>query len=84
MKFRKLPVEVEAQRFTEENKNSVFNWITCNHYPGFDSEGKPTLKIQTLEGDIIASLGDWIVKGIAGEFYPVKSDIFEKTYEPII
>ncbi|GAE37140.1 MULTISPECIES: hypothetical protein [Bacillaceae] len=41
------------------------------------------VKIETLEGRMIASPGDWIVKGIHGEKYPVKPDIFEKTYQPI-
>lgn len=81
-KFRKKPVIVEAMQFTDETKNQVFNWITCSCYPTFDDAGNPTLKIQTLEGDMIASLGDWVIKGVKGEFYPCKPDIFEATYEP--
>lgn len=80
MKYRKLPVVVEAFQFTDEDKDRVFNWITCNRYLYFE-DGKPVLKIQTLEGDMIAQLGDWIIKGINGEFYPCKDDIFRKTYE---
>lgn len=44
------------------------------------NEGK--IVIETLEGDITASLGDWIIKGVKGEFYPCKPDIFDATYEP--
>ena len=82
MKFRKKPVVVEAMQFTEENKNRVFNWVTCNKHPRFDDHGAPTLAIGTLEGDMTAKLGDWIIKGIAGEFYPCRPDIFAATYEP--
>lgn len=81
-RFRKRPVVVEAMRFTAEDKNRVFNWITCNRYPDWDDHGAETIKIQTLEGDMTASLGDWIIKGVKGEFYPCKPDIFEATYEP--
>lgn len=80
--FRKKPVVIEAEQFTEENKNRAFNFITCNHYPNWDADGRPTIRIQTLEGEITASLGDWIIKGVKGEFYPCKPEIFEMTYEP--
>lgn len=86
LKYRKLPVVIEAMQFTDENKNQVFNWITCNHYADFEEPGaynRPTLKIETLEGDMVAKLGDYIIKGVNGEFYPCKRDIFEKTYEPV-
>lgn len=82
-KFRKKPVIIEAEHFTEENKNRAFRFITCTCYPSWDAENKPIIKIQTLEGEMTASLGDWIIKGVNGEFYPCKPDIFEKTYERI-
>jgi hypothetical protein len=84
-KFRKKPVVIEAEQFTDEMKDRVFNWV--NHsggrrsYPNTDLEGRPTLSIETLEGVMTASLGDWIIKGVKGEFYPCKPDIFEATYE---
>ena len=81
-KFRKLPVVIEAEQFTEGNKNRCFNFVTCNRYAEFNDAGQPILMIQTLEGVMTAELGDWIIKGVAGEFYPCKPDIFEKTYEP--
>ena len=79
-KYRKKPVIIEAMQFTDSDKNRVFNFVTCNSYAAFEDE-KPVLKIQTLEGVMTASLGDYIIKGVNGEFYPCKPDIFEKTYE---
>ena len=70
MKFRKKPVFIEAMQFTDADKDRVFNFVTCNRYPYRDELGNPTLEIQTLEGDMTASIGDWIIKGVAGEFYP--------------
>lgn len=79
-KYRKLPIEIEAEQFTEETKNQVFNWISCTVEPIFIN-GKPAMKIQTLEGNMIAHIGDYVIKGVKGEFYPCKQDIFEATYE---
>ena len=84
MKFRKKPIEIEAMQFTEESKNVVYHWMTgTNHYADFDEDNNPILRIKTLEGIMAANIGDWIIKGIAGEYYPCKPDIFEATYEPI-
>ena len=83
MKFRKKPVVIEAVQFTQQSEDQVFNFITCNKYPIFNNEGEPAIKIQTLEGEMTASLGDYIIKGVNGEFYPCKPDIFEKTYEKV-
>ncbi len=80
-KYRKKPVVVEAMEFTEESKDRVFSFVECNKYAAHDDNGAPLLKMQTLEGDMTAVLGDWIIKGIKGEFYPCKPDIFEATYE---
>ena len=57
IRFRKKPVVIEAMQFNEDTKNQVFNWITCC-YPAWDANGNPALKIQTLEGDMLAQLGD--------------------------
>lgn len=78
--FQKKPVVIEAEQFTIENADIVLDFITCNRVPTFDSDGAPILLIQTLEGQMVASLGDWIIKGVKGEFYPCKPDIFEQTY----
>jgi hypothetical protein len=83
MKFRKKPVVIEAMQFTDETKNQVHSWITCTCYPDHDSKGRPSLVIQTLEGDMIAMVGDWVIKGVKGEFYPCKPDIFDKSYDRV-
>ena len=80
-KFKKKPVVIEAEQFTDENKDRCFNFVTGTKGADF-VDGKPVLIIQTLEGDMTATLGDWIIKGVKGEFYPCKPDIFEATYEP--
>lgn len=81
--FRKKPVEIEAEHFTDANKDRAFNFISCNCYPLFNEDGQPIIKIQTLEGDVTAQLGDWIIKGVKGEFYPCKPDIFALTYDEV-
>jgi hypothetical protein len=80
-KFVKKPVVIEAEHFTDENKDRCFHFVTCNCAADHDEGGNPILKIQTLEGVMTASLGDWIIRGVNGEFYPRKPDIFEKTYD---
>jgi hypothetical protein len=80
MKFRKKPVIVEAMQITETNKNLVRVW--CDGAFAVDKRKYVGIVITTLEGQMTANIGDWIIKGVNGEFYPCKSDIFEKTYEP--
>lgn len=82
-KYRKKPVIVEVMRFTDATKDRVFNWVTCNKSAEF-FDGRPILKIQTLEGVMTVDIGDYVIKGVKGEFYPCKPDIFEQTYEKVI
>jgi len=82
-KYRKKPVVIEAVQFTSDTKDQVFHFVTCTHYAQHDEDSNPELVISTLEGDMIAVLGDWIIKGVKGEFYPCKPDIFEQTYEKV-
>ena len=85
--FRKKPVVIEARQFTNENKGDLLNWINEHKDDdtayelgrGIDYEN--ALIIPTLEGDHRADIGDWIIKGVFGEFYPCKPDIFAATYE---
>ena len=79
MKFRKKPVVIDAFKFdgSFESFSDIKEWFKFEGK--FVAEG--TFKIETLEGPHIASAGDWIVKGVAGECYPVKPDIFKRTYE---
>lgn len=78
--YQKLPEQVEARQFTIENWQELAAW--CDGIIGRDREGVPGIQINTLEGVMQARPGDWIILGVAGEFYPCKSDIFEKTYQP--
>jgi hypothetical protein len=87
--YRKKPIVIEARQLSEENCVEIAKWVL----------GRPTaidkraflsiiriqggFKIPTLEGNTLANLGDFIIKGIDGEFYPCKPDIFEKTYERV-
>ena len=77
-KYKKKPVVIEAIRFTGSNYEEIREFI-----------GKNTLcsdlsiVIPTLEGDMIAQKGDYIIKGVKGEFYPCKPDIFAETYEVV-
>ncbi len=83
MKFRKKPVVVEAMKFTEKTKERCFNFVRCSCRPDRDEYWNPILVIQTLEGDMVTNPGDWIIKGVKGEYYPCKDDIFKATYEPV-
>ena len=93
-KFRKKPVVIEAVRLNWRNWGEVCEFlgpIISEDNPGRDvgecsdscGEHGPfiELTIPTLEGDHIARHGDWIIKGVGGEFYPCKPDIFDATYE---
>jgi hypothetical protein len=80
--FRKKPVVIEAEHFTKHNKEKCYNFVTCNKSATFEGSA-PTLKIETLEGVMTAQIGDWIIKGVGGEFYPCKPEIFEATYEQV-
>ena len=79
-KYRKKPVVIEAVRWDGSNKVEIQQFM--NQYLD-ENTIKHTLTIPTLEGDHIASFGDYIIKGVNGEFYPCKPDIFWKTYEQV-
>ena len=76
--YRKKPVVVEAVQWTGENHAEMCEFIDSE---AFDFTPRIGLVIHTLEGDHHASPGDYIIKGVNGEFYPCKPDIFAKTYE---
>lgn len=85
--YREKPVVVKAIQWKWENWNDICDFIPVPDvlYVPQEEVGKefPCLRIKTLEGEHIVSYGDYIVKGVQGEFYPCKSDIFRKTYEEI-
>ena len=75
-RYRKKPVVIEAAQYQGTNGTEIEGWS------GGEVQVKhSTLVIATLEGEMIATVGDWIIKGVAGEFYPCKPDIFDQTYE---
>lgn len=89
MKYRKKPIVIEAMQFTDEAKEQVLRWTSDNATKGrsswaaHDVNDAPIIKIETLEGVMAANIGDWIIKGVKGEFYPCKPDIFEATYDSV-
>jgi len=92
MKFRKKPVVIEAVQYINTNREEIEAFVGKSLVQELESEtaylagiAPPSfsLIIPTLEGDHKAMPNDWIIKGIKGEFYPCKPDIFEMTYEPV-
>ena len=94
MKFRTRVVEKEATQLSWENWNDIVKFMSPEAFGNgcyLDTDGIPTegptdsigLFINTLEGQMLARQGDWIVKGVAGEFYAVKDEIFKASYEPL-
>lgn len=91
MKYRKKPVVIDAMQYVNyydyNNINEILEFMGDHakgvriHYK--DGEQLPYLVIPTLEGDMYAKNEDYIIKGICGEFYPCKPDIFMKTYERV-
>lgn len=84
-RFRKKPVVIEASKLTQENTTDVAMWCG-GRIVREEKASDPTdvylgLDIPTLEGVMRANIGDWVVRGVQGEFYPVKPDIFRETYE---
>ncbi len=97
-KFRKKPVVIEAFQMTKERRVNNSDWpewlnqawnkafsekgaVYCEDYP--HSDGTDRLIIHTLEGPMTVNWDDWIIKGIKGELYPCKPNIFSATYEPV-
>lgn len=96
MKFRKKPVVIEARQLVGSNPDlhDVYHWIEKNTQGSFDPDDDEVpasgvsidpetgfMLIATLEGVMQAKPGDWVIRGVQGEFYPCRSDIFEETYE---
>ena len=93
-KFRKKPVVIEAIQWTNHagNFSQILEWsgskvTSASPLIWEQTEKEPIgsfcLEVKTLEGVMLARLNDWIIKGVNGEFYPCKPDIFSKTYEPV-
>ena len=82
MKYRKKPVVIEAVRWLGNNHAEICEFFGDDFEP-LEIRGNEGVYITTLEGVLRASVGDYIIKGVNGEFYPCKPDIFAKTYEPV-
>ena len=86
--FRKKPVVIEARCFTDVRSGcDILDWsdfkiALCSHTQD-EGERIPYLEIDTLEGKMIAAVGDWVICCVKGEFYPCKPDIFAATYDPV-
>lgn len=90
--YRKKPAVIQAVRITGDNIEAVADWCAENnqevfaqlfHHPKHSSETRH-ITIYTLEGEMRAEPGDWIIRDVKNEFYPCKNDIFEMTYEELI
>lgn len=81
LKYIKKPITVEAVIWTGDNRKEIWDFCTLCYFNTDLETGKLSLMITTLEGVMEASVGDYIIKGIKGEFYPCKPDIFLLTYD---
>ena len=81
--FRKKPVVIEAYCFDQKRENYRPDWfqdrVSTNEIITYPDHAI----IKTLEGDMRADLGDWVIKGVKGEVYPCKPEIFAATYDPV-
>lgn len=82
MKYRKKPVVIEAVQFDGRHAGNILAFCQDNAFVTIPPTGH-YLYIKTLEGDMKVSPKDYVIKGIKGEFYPCKPDIFEATYERV-
>lgn len=88
-KYRKRPVEIEALQLHMSNMDGLIQQMRRDGYE-VETHSEPPMraitgiKIKTLEGVMLANIGDYIIKGVQGEYYPCKPDIFEKTNEPVV
>lgn len=80
--YRKKPVVIQAVQWTGENEVEVQDFLKLTDHAHVGYVKGSYVDIGTLEGVMVASIGDYIIKGVKGEFYPCKPDIFEMTYDP--
>jgi hypothetical protein len=85
MKYRKKPVVIEAVAFdgSASSATAIIDWILSGDGTARYHDEGPSLMIDTLEGTMRADVGDFVIRGVKGEFYPVKPDVFQATYEPV-
>lgn len=83
MRFRSLPITIEAFRLTEENGEKLAAWCGGMWHPTAKPGYTSAVNISTFEGTMRANIGDWIIKWTRGEFYPVKDEIFREKYKAV-
>ena len=83
MRYRKKPVEIEAVQWSGSNWHMLLEFAEKTGDRGGVYTKGADLYVRTLEGDLKAISGDWVIKGIKGELYPIRDDIFRETYEPV-
>lgn len=83
MKVKKKPVIVEAREFTFENQNEIMDWCKGTYWSMAPFRAITGMTMQTLNGPVNVEYGEYVIKGIRGEFYPCKADIFAETYEAV-
>lgn len=81
-RYRKRPVVIDTIQWTGDNIDEIWDEFGAVDIYGPTEANPNCLTINTLEGDMLASLGDWIIRGVKNELYPCKPDIFDLTYEP--
>jgi len=81
-KYRKLPVVIDAMQLppAEEDASEELKAFLHEMKENWESEYGGYVVIHTLEGDMVAKPGDWIIRGVNGEYYPCANDVFQKTY----
>lgn len=79
--YRKIPVKVKAIKFDGTNAKQIREFCNSGNGWGCGQTNPHQLEIYTLEGTMYANIGDYIIKGVNGEYYPCKPYIFKKTYE---
>ena len=90
-RYKKRPIIIFATQLTNNNARFIFDWIKDNNVDSVhillqensSDDVDELIEIETLEGKMVANIGDWIIRGVNKEFYPCKPDIFKKTYEEV-
>jgi hypothetical protein len=82
-RYRKKPVEIDAVELKGANDPEFLDFAARFGMQSFSVSDDGAVVIHTLEGDMTADVGDYIIRGVKGEFYPCKADIFAQTYESV-
>lgn len=82
-KYTKKPLVVDALKWDGNNRSEVFDFCSLSYFNYEFGSSEPKLVIQTLEGPMTASVGDYIIRGIKNEFYACKPDVFKLTYDSV-